>query len=159
MVLEYSAGARIQMAVKRYCQRTVNRIRASGWVGVQYLRNAELKVLSGQRSGRRYNVPGTGRVKYYKRTHRAAVTYRRYTASAPGEAPAVRTGVFRTSWQMVVRDRPNGVLLRLNTSENRKRYPGYLDKGTRKMAPRPYAKPIQDMAVPQVRRVYQNMRL
>lgn len=91
------------------------------------LRNASQLVLRGQRSGRRYNVPGTGRLKYYKRDtdpvgivyHRrnsknhqagtaslvyrhkagtATITYRKYTASAPGEPPAVRTGAFRMSW-------------------------------------------------------------
>ena len=48
------------------------------------LRNAALLVLRGQRGGRRYRVPGTKRY---------------YTASAPGEPPAVRTGAFRLSWQ------------------------------------------------------------
>lgn len=156
---EYSAGARLRFVVGKFYQRAVKEIQGHGWVSVQYLRNAELKVLSGQRSGRRYNVPGTGRVKYYKRTHRATITYRKYTASAPGEAPAVRTSVFRTSWQMAVKNQPDGVLLRLNTSENRKEYPGYLERGTGKMAARPYVGPIQEMAEPQIRRVYQNMRL
>lgn len=156
---EYSAGARLRFVVGKFYQRAVKEIQGHGWVSVQYLRNAELKVLSGQRSGRRYNVPGTGRVKYYKRTHRATITYRKYTASAPGEAPAVRTGVFRTSWQMAVKNQPDGVLLRLNTSENRKGYPGDLERGTGKMAARPYVGAIQEMAEPQIRRVYQNMRL
>jgi hypothetical protein len=47
------------------------------------LRNAALYVLRGQRSGRRYKIPFTGKT---------------YQASAPGEPPAVRTGVFRLSW-------------------------------------------------------------
>ena len=48
------------------------------------LYNASQLVLRGQRHGRRYRVPGTKRY---------------YTASAPGEPPAVRTGAFRMSWQ------------------------------------------------------------
>ena len=43
----------------------------------QALKKAELQVLRGQGGGRRYRVPGTGAS---------------YTASAPGQPPAVRTG-------------------------------------------------------------------
>ncbi len=156
---EYSPGAILQYEINKAYKRLIKRVRETGWIGVQSLRNAELNVLSGQRSGKRYNVPGTGRVKYYKRTHTATITYKKYTASAPGQPPAVRTGVLRTSWQPVVKDRDDGVLLRLNTSQNGKRYPGYLENGTSKMQPRPYVKPIQDMAEPQIRRIYQNLKI
>ena len=54
-----------------------------GYRAANELRNASLLVLRGKRSGRVYRVPNTKR---------------HYTASAPGEAPAVRTGVFRMSW-------------------------------------------------------------
>ena len=156
---EYSIGARLQHEANKAYKRLIKSMQDCGWTGVQYLRNAELKVLSGQRSGKRYNVPGTGRVKYYKRTHKATITYRTYASSAPGEPPAVRTGVFRTSWQPVVKDLPDGVRLRLNTSQNGRKYPAYLENGTRKMAPRPYVKRIQEMATPQIRRVYQNIKI
>lgn len=155
---EYSMGVRLQLEANKAYKRIVKSMQDYGWIGVQYLRNAELKVLSGQRSGRRYNVPGTGRVKYYKRTHKAAITYRTYAASAPGEPPAVRTGTLRTSWQPVVKDLPDGVHLRLNTSQNGRKYPGYLENGTGKMAPRPYVKRIQEMAEPQIRRAYRNIK-
>ena len=150
---------RIQKSMAQLHESVVRQAKSLGWVGVQYLRNAELKVLSGQRSGRRYNVPGTGRVKYDKRTHTAAITYRKYTASAPGEPPAVRTGVFRTSWQMRVEDQEDGVVLRLETAESQKGYPEYLENGTSRMAPRPYVQRIQDLAEPQVRRLYGSIRL
>ena len=61
------------------------------------LRNAELYVLRGQRSGKKYRVPGTRR---------------KYTASAPGESPAVRTGVFRLSWGTHVHVEKNGAHFR-----------------------------------------------
>ena len=61
------------------------------------LRNAELYVLHGQRSGKKYRVPGTRR---------------KYTASAPGESPAVRTGVFRLSWGTHVHVEKNGTHFR-----------------------------------------------
>ena len=47
------------------------------------MRNAELEVLKGQRSGRTYRKP-----------HSKAT----YTASAPGEPPARRTGNLRMHW-------------------------------------------------------------
>lgn len=156
---EYSIGAQLQYEANKAYKRLIQEMQNYGWIGVQYLRNAELKVLSGQRSGKRYNVPGTGRVKYYKRTHTATITYRKYSASAPGEPPAVRTGTFRTSWQPVVKDLTDGVHLRLNTSQNGRKYPGYLEKGTKKMKPRPYVERIQMMAEPQIRRTYQNIKL
>lgn len=156
-VPEYSVGARLQHEANRAYKGLIKRIQDYGWIGVQYLRNAELKVLSGQRSGKRYHVPGTGRVKYYKRTHKATIMYKTYAASAPGEPPAVRTGALRTSWQPVVKDIPDGVRLRLNTSQNGKRYPGYLENGTKRMAPRPYVKRIQELAEPQIRRIYRNL--
>ena len=49
----------------------------------QALKKAELQVLRGQGGGRRYRVPGTGAF---------------YTASAPGQPPAVRTGAYRSSY-------------------------------------------------------------
>ena len=155
----YSIGAELQFAANKTYQQLVKRIRDYGWIGVQCLRNAELKVLSGQRSGKRYQVPGTGRMRYYKRKKTAVITYKRYTASAPGEPPAVRTGVFRTSWQPVVKDTNTGVHLRLNSSQNGRKYPAYLENGTNKMAPRPYVKEIQEMAEPQVRKIYQSLHL
>lgn len=156
---EYSVGAQLQHAANKAYKRLIQQMQAYGWIGVQHLRNAELQVLSGQRSGKRYNVPGTGRVKYYKRTHKATVTYRKYSASAPGEPPAVRTGTFRTSWQPVVKDIPAGVHLRLNTSQNGRKYPGYLENGTKKMKPRPYVERIQNMAEPKIRSTYQRIKV
>ena len=62
------------------------------------LRNSALIVLRGQRNGRRYKVPGTYRRQRDKATGRMRYG-RYYTASAPGEPPAVRTGTFRRAWQ------------------------------------------------------------
>ena len=60
--------------------------RADARVGLievgMHLRNAIVAKLSGQRTGRRYRVPGTSRT---------------YQASAPGEAPAVLFGQLRNS--------------------------------------------------------------
>ena len=158
-VREYSIDAQLQYEANKAYKKLIQQMQAKGWAGVQHLRNAELEVLKGQRSGKRYNVPGTGRMKYYKRTHKATITYRKYSASAPGEPPAVRTGTFRNSWQPFVKDLPDGVHLRLNTSQNGKKYPGCLENGTKKMKPRPYVERIQTMAEPNIRRVYQNIKV
>lgn len=156
---EYSGGAILNYTIKKIYKQLIHAMQREAQSGVQELRNAELLVLRGQRSGKTYHVPGTGRVKYHKKTHTATVTYRSYRASAPGEAPAVRTGVFRTSWQPYSKEQADGVMLRLNTSQNGKRYPGYLEHGTSKMQPRPYVKAIQNKAEPQIRRIYNNLHL
>ena len=93
------------------------------------LRNAELYVLRGQRSGKKYRVPGTRR---------------KYTASAPGESPAVRTGVFRLSWGTHVHVEKNGThFWAVSAIESKERAGGrllgeMLENGTGRIAPRPY---------------------
>lgn len=99
----------------------------------QILRNAALRVLRGQRSGRRYRIPGTTRY---------------YTASAPGEPPAVRTGAFRLSWFAI----PRGMSPGIETVYPR--LARWLQEGTRRMRPRPFREPILRMAWPMVQRVY-----
>lgn len=141
---DYSAGAQIRKAVVDIKKNINKQIENRAFLAVQELKNSELRVLRGQRAGRRYAVPGTGRVT--KKGKKIRV--RHYTASAPGEAPAVRTGVFRNSWMPKVVDNADGsVTLRLSTAENSKGYPGYLEYGTPKMAPRPYVKRIQEGSV------------
>lgn len=77
-----------------------------------------VKILRGSRSGRIYRVPGTQRT---------------YQASAPGEAPASRLGDLRTSYRFLVRK--NEVLVGTPLH-----YAVPLEKGSRKMAPRPHLK-------------------
>lgn len=110
------------------------------------LRNASLYVLRGQRSGRIYRVPNTGKT---------------YRASAPGQPPAVRTGVFRLSWGTHVRVEKNGTkFCAVSSIESKERAGGYLlgemlENGTRKMAPRPYKQKVIDKALPKVKAIYQ----
>lgn len=134
------------------------------------LKNASMLVLRGQRSGREYNVPGTGRVKYYKRDSKdgkhkkgtATITYKKYRASAPGEPPAVRTGAFRLSWI------PKTTMLQTDSTfegtakiENRTRTDNgkyllgeILEKGTGRMAPRPYEDKIKEKAKRKIVKIY-----
>lgn len=111
------------------------------------LRNSSLYILRGKRSGRVYRVPFT------KKTYRA---------SAPGEAPAVRTGIFRNSWGTHVHVEKNGVHFRAVSSieskvrtDNKKYLLGeLLEKGKGKLKPRPYKQPIIDRALPKIKQIY-----
>ena len=77
-----------------------------------------VKVLSGQRSGRTYKLPGA------KGT---------WQASRPGEAPAVRLGDLRREYKF--RTSENGLVGEVG---NPLPYAITLEKGSRKMAPRPH---------------------
>lgn len=121
------------------------------------LRNSAMLVLRGQRSGRRYKVPGT-----YKR-QRDKVSGkmkngRYYTASAPGEPPAVRTGAFRMGWQPVTRTVFGSYISRIEndvTTENGQYTLGeILEDGTGRMAPRPYQDQILEKAKPKILKIY-----
>lgn len=161
----------IESKVKEICENISLGIRSRGNRAANELRNASQLVLRGQRSGRTYNVPGTGRMKYYKRGSKdgkhkagtATITYKRYTASAPGEPPAVRTGAFRASWQPETRvdlGTNNQVsvraFIRSKIRTNNKKYllGEILEEGTGKMAPRPYQEKIQEKALPKIVKIY-----
>lgn len=106
-----------------------------------------IRELTGNRTGRTYNVPGTGSVRRapvvvnvtaprykissYTRMAKKRVGATEYRASAPGEAPASRTGDLRTSY----RYRVQGNLAQVGTPL---KYATALEKGTSKMAPRPH---------------------
>lgn len=125
------------------------------------LTNATAKVLAGQRHGRRYVVPGTGRVTYNKKNKTRKITHKYYTASAPGEPPAVRTGAFRMSWKRRTyidgRSGNDRVIHAVAESDLRVKngmlLGNILEDGTRRMAPRPYKQRVIDMATPKIKRI------
>lgn len=154
-------------ATRRYVLDTIDRQMQSRAVrGSNQLRTAALLVLRGQRSGRRYKVPGTYARNAPRGDNETRETYeyrknkggRYYAASAPGEPPAVRTGLFRLSWE------PHAYLegnLYRSTIENRTRTENgkyllgeLLEDGTRKMAPRPHHERIQKKALPKILSIY-----
>ena len=118
------------------------------------LTNAVGYVLRGERTGKRYKVPGT-----YKRQRDKAsgkmLNGVYYTASAPGEPPARRTGVFRNSWRRRVISEQTGkkVTVKAVTESDIRLKNGdqlgeILENGTkgRRMAPRPYAQLVKNRA-------------
>lgn len=121
------------------------------------LRNSALIVLRGQRTGRRYKVPGTHRRQRDKVTGKMR-NGRYYTASAPGEAPAVRTGTFRLSWQPEARVVLGSYISRISsdvrTDDGKHVLGDVLEEGTSRMEPRPHHDRILDHAEPRIYRIY-----
>ena len=140
MTTPKKASGRLKIAVDDTAKK-VNREAASrGMRAVNAIRNAELEVLSGKRSGRVYRKPHT-------KSH--------YTASAPGEPPARRTGNLRLNWNGTVESSSTGSGLRVTAVlESQERYSTYLENGTRRMAPRPFKQPISEKAMPEIERIY-----
>lgn len=140
MTTPKKASGRLKIAVDDTVKK-VNREAASrGMRAVNAIRNAELEVLRGKRSGRVYRKPHT-------KSH--------YTASAPGEPPARRTDNLRLNWNGTVESSSTGSGLRVTAVlESQERYSTYLENGTRRMAPRPFKQPISEKAMPEIERIY-----
>lgn len=153
----YKGGSTIEVAVEKITESIKQQMEARSYKAANELRNAALLVLRGQRSGRRYKVPGT----YRRQIDRATGTMRNgryYTASAPGEPPAVRTGAFRLSWKPSAHVVFGSYISRIE-SDIQTENGGYnlgeiLEKGTKRMAPRPYKDRILDKAEPEITKIY-----
>lgn len=128
------------------------------WLAALELRNSALTVLRGERSGRRYKVPGTYR-RQRDKTDGKMKNGRYYTASAPGEPPAIRTGTFRNSWQPKSRVVYGTYVSRIESdvmTENGAHNLGeILENGTKRMAPRPHHDRILKHAEPTIVRIYE----
>jgi HK97 gp10 family phage protein len=132
----------ISMEVEKKVTAIGSEMKARAVRGSRALKNAELNVLRGQRGGRVYK-------KAFKKS--------RYTASAPGEPPAVRSGKLRRSFRPASRtyDNPFGGAASVTISiETDTHYAGYLEDGTSKMAARPYVEQIKQEALPEITRIY-----
>ena len=108
--------------------------------GINAIRNAELDVLKGERSGRVYKKPGGG-------------TYR---ASSPGEPPARRTGNLRLNWSgnIETEGSESGNMVVKMQLESGTEYAKYLENGTHRMAARPFVKVIAEKADPEVKKIF-----
>ena len=137
----HSAGRSVRAKVSEAAAGISRQAASRGVRAVNALRNAELNVLKGQRSGKRYR-------KYpYKSM---------YTASAPGEPPARRTGNLRPHWNGQVKkgvSSGNGVEI-IAELESQEPYAAALENGTSKMAPRPFVEKIKEEAAPEIQRIY-----
>lgn len=133
----------MQDRIRQTIRETDTKAKSCAVKAANQLRNAALSVLRGQRHGRHYKKPGTK-------------TY--YTASAPGEPPAVRTGMLRMSWGMkAVGDGKGNYTAGIYTDVP---YAEYLDEGTPsgKIAPRPFKQKIIDIARPKVVQIFSQLK-
>ena len=136
-----SAGSAIRATVKDQVTNINRKVVSRGVRAVNVIRNAELEVLKGQRSGKVYRKP------FSKAT---------YTASAPGEPPARRTGNLRMHWngQVKSENSSGGGVAIIAELESREPYAGILDNGTSKTAARPFTEKIKEKAMPEIQRIY-----
>lgn len=127
---------RIERSVEKVSREAVSRAHRVS----NALRNAELNVLKGQRSGKVYKKP------YSKAT---------YTASAPGEAPARRTGTLRMSFAPYVESSPdNAGTTIISGIRSNVEYADILESGRGRMARRPYRDRIIEKAEPEAERIF-----
>lgn len=136
-----SAGSAIRATVKDQVMNINRKVVSRGVRAVNAIRNAELEVLKGQRSGKVYRKP------YSKAT---------YTASAPGEPPARRTGNLRMHWngQVKSENSSGGGVAIIAELESQEPYASYLENGISKMAARPFTEKIKEKADPEIKRIY-----
>lgn len=146
-------NAQIESTFEEIAQNISLGVRSRGMSAANELRKSSQMVLRGQRSGRRYRKPGTSQY---------------YTASAPGEPPAPRTGTFRRGWQLrqeITSGAGSEVSVR-SYIENRIRTDtdtdtdnghllgAILEYGGGRIAPRPYKEKIQEHAMERIRQIY-----
>ena len=136
-----SAGSAIRATVKDQVTNINRKVVSRGVRAVNAIRNAELEVLKGQRSGR-----------VYRKSHSKAT----YTASAPGEPPARRTGNLRMHWngQVKSENSSGGGVAIIAELESQEPYAGILENGSSKMAARPFTEKIKEKAMPEIQRIY-----
>lgn len=137
-----SAGSTIRATIKGQVTEINRKVVSRGVRAVNAIRNAELEVLKGQRSG-----------KVYRKSYTKSATY---TASAPGEPPARRTGNLRMHWngQVKSENASGGGVAIIAELESQEAYAGYLESGTSKMDARPFSEKIKEEAMPEIQRIY-----
>jgi hypothetical protein len=126
------------------------------------INNNVKKTLTGTRSGYTYNIPGTGRVVnkqkelpngriFYYRKLEGATTW---IASAPYEAPAVRLGHLRASYNYQVLKRGFEATGYVGTPIE---YSVYLEYGTSRIHPRPHLKVAFEQSKPQIFKYFKDL--
>lgn len=149
----------VDKAIEDAVEGIKKQVEARSYQAANELRNSALVILRGSRSGRVYKVPGTYRRQRDKISGKMK-NGRYYTASAPGEPPAMRTGTFRRSWQPTAKALFGSYISRIESdvrTDNGKYLLGeILEDGTPggKMAPRPHHERILKHAEPKIVRIY-----
>jgi hypothetical protein len=151
-------GPSLEDIAKTVTTEVQHQMERRSYLAANELRNSALLVLRGQRSGRRYKIPGTHRRQRDKATGKMK-NGRYYTASAPGEPPAVRTGTYRNSWQPVAQKVFGSYISRIEsdvrTDNGRHNLGEILENGSKRMAPRPHHDKILEKAEPKIVRIYE----
>ena len=143
-----SAGAAVRFLVRDMVGDVNRKVASKGTRAVNILRNAELQVLKGQRSG-----------KVYRKPHSKAS----YTASAPGEAPARRTGNLRLHWngEATGQNNVSGGVTVTASLESQEEYAALLEHGTKHgthyTAPRPFVNRIIEKAAPEIEKLFKDL--
>ena len=157
MSMRISYPVPVDKAVKEVVEDIKKQVEARSHTAANELRNSSLEILRGARGGRRYKVPGTFRRQRDKVSGKMK-NGRYYTASAPGEPPAKRTGNFRRSWHPTALKEGNTYISRVESNLQIKIGPlgQILEEGTPggQMAPRPYQEKVLKHAEPKVVRIY-----
>ncbi|MDE6516945.1 MAG: hypothetical protein K2L18_03730 [Acetatifactor sp.] len=157
-----NAGQAVRATVKEQVAEINRKVISRGTRAVNAMRNAELRVLKGQRSGRVYKKPGTyGRASTATKALLGEYGHRLkggqlYRASAPGEPPARRTGNLRMHWNGQVKSESSsgqGVAITAEL-ESQESYAVHLEHGTPKIAPRPFVERIKQEAMPEIKKIY-----
>ncbi len=141
----------IQNMINTHLTGIEREVAKRGYRVANQTRNELIKLMQGNRSGRRYKVP---------MTHGGSASGVYYNASAPNEVPAVRTGALRLSYgaKLTVNQEVGGYTVRAGVESNL-RSGNYLigellEEGTSKMAPRPYRQAVIDKVTPYAQRIY-----
>jgi len=103
---------------------------------VNVLRNQTLETLSGNRSGKTYKVPGTNRT---------------YTASSPGQPPAIATSDLIKSIETTVKGEGSEII---GTVGTKLPYGLWLERGTQDIEPRPWLRVSLDKSIAKLRRIF-----
>ena len=143
----------IDVIVNKTIEEIEQKAKQRGYQAANVLTNEVKKVLSGQRSGRNYKVKGTGG------KSKGDGVY--YTASAPGEPPALRFGTLQKSFKRrTYADKIGSNLVVHAITESDLQVNGYLlgdllENGTKRIAPRPFKQKTIDAALPKIIQIFQ----
>lgn len=157
-----NVSQKIRICVERNMKKINKKTLSRAVRAAKELRNAELKVLQGQRSGKVYKKPGTNGKTKSKATKALIGEYghklrggQLYRASAPGEAPARRTGVLRLSFAPYTNASPGekGYTVEVGIKSDMA-YADVLENGSIRVARRPYRDAVIEKAKPEIERIF-----